>query len=206
MLITIPKNVLKAVSLAMAQKDIRFYLNGVCLSVTDGKAYLVAADGSRLHAVSLGKIPETGTFDAIIPAAAVSSILKLKVPRLASDAIELEIKGDSFGLTVAGQTIGGKLIDSRFPDWLRMVPSADGEALNHTIEIEYLADVLAAVNLIEGAKYRAISMTGEPGGAAVFHRGSFCAVVMPLRGYPRVQVSDAGEWGQNENAAYIPSA
>ena len=49
----IPRNALKAVSLAMANRDVRFYLNGLLIQCSGRTVRLVATDGHRLHMIDL---------------------------------------------------------------------------------------------------------------------------------------------------------
>ena len=114
---------------AMANQDVRYYLNGMLLEVTqDGTLQAVATDGHRLATamVSLVNTASVEPIQAIIPRKAV-----LELARLLNDddaLCEFTI-GDNF-IRVATQAFvfTSKLIDGRFPDIHRKLPKT-GEAV-----------------------------------------------------------------------------
>ena len=70
---------LRAVSLAMAVKDIRYYLQGVYIEANGAETRLIATDGHRLHMViqeESGPVVEPVTF--IMPADMVKKCLTAK--------------------------------------------------------------------------------------------------------------------------------
>src|SRR6186997_95117 len=69
--LTIPqkalKNALRLVQFAMAVQDIRYYLNGVLLSVDNATLRVVATDGHRLSFASRALQGDHGSVEAILP-------------------------------------------------------------------------------------------------------------------------------------------
>jgi DNA polymerase-3 subunit beta len=144
MILNIQHSTIKALLIFAAEKDVRYYLKGVCVDVraaTDARpadVTLVATDGVILlaHPVPLEDVDgviEPGQY--IIPREALEAIAPMKAGRTALP-IKLTIVTpaptvDAEGRTVAPRTeieITGATalrtapIDGRFPDWRRVMP------------------------------------------------------------------------------------
>jgi len=103
----------------MAQKDVRYYLNGMLFDVKDGKLTVVATDGHRLSCYSMDTDAEFER-QAIIPRSAVLDILKMITK--APDA-KIIIGRDNVKVTVGNMVMYTKLIDGKFTDYKRVIPS-----------------------------------------------------------------------------------
>ena len=133
----VDSKIIKAIVLAAAKKDIRYYLNGVFIN----EQHIVATDGARMNAYKHGQEWEHG--DIIIPIDKVELALKMKTKQI---KIEKDsINGIPFGT-----------IDGKFPDYLRVIPQSpkttEGEIIAN-INPEFLLDACKAVRLVTGAKY-----------------------------------------------------
>lgn len=117
--IQVPHNVLLAVSQAMAKKDVRYYLNGVCLETGPSGAFLLATDGSFIIVSRLDAVARP-LASFIIPDTAVKQLLAskwlLEMPQpeaYCGKFRELPITAGALSLTV-------KEIEGRFPEWRRV--------------------------------------------------------------------------------------
>ncbi len=115
----------EAVRYAVSTEETRYYLNGVFLHVRDGMLAAAATDGHRL-ARKLTDLPEgAGEMPAVIvPTKAVDLII-----RLADGAIEpvsIRVSATRIELEIDAMTIDSKLIDGTFPDYARVIPTANG--------------------------------------------------------------------------------
>jgi DNA polymerase-3 subunit beta len=144
MILTIQHSTLKALLTFAAVKDIRYYLNGICVDVraaTDARpadVTLVATDGHIMlaHPVPLADVEgviEPGQY--IIPRDALEAVTPMKAGRTALP-IKLTIRTpaptiDAEGRTVAARpeveitgatTLVTAPIDGRYPDWRRVLP------------------------------------------------------------------------------------
>lgn len=108
-------------TLAMAKKDVRYYLQGVCLNLKTHA--MVGTDGHRLHFA--GALPTTKDKEneIILPAFFVNAVLKvLKVKK--QECINLyvsENKKQAF-CNLGDMTIACNTIDGVFPDVSRVIP------------------------------------------------------------------------------------
>lgn len=180
MIYTIATNDLKAVALAMADKDIRYYLNGVLFELDDQEGYrLVATDGHRMHIVCKKK--STGMPQEIImPSDTVKQICKQK-----AQVFELEIiPGETRHLKI--RTGGGFItvleVVGKYPDYRRVMPRQLNPIETAHYQPEYLLD-LAKAQKILGTKNKNgyIAQQGTSAGVYVDNEKSFYAVIMPLR-------------------------
>ncbi|HZM36082.1 MAG TPA: DNA polymerase III subunit beta [Burkholderiales bacterium] len=140
------------VQYAMAQQDIRYYLNGLLMVVEDGQLKLVATDGHRLAfaAVKLGAdLPRQ---EVIVPRKTVLELAKL----LADDDSELRVEISATQASFAFGTIQlvSKLIDGRFPDYTRVIPSQHKNRLQ--LGREPLRQALLRAAILSNEKFRGV--------------------------------------------------
>lgn len=115
------KGLLNRTHFAMAHQDVRYYLNGLLLSLHDDRARCVATDGHRLALSDAQiKIGVDEPIQAIVPRKAITELLRL----LDSSEAELTVQLSSkhLRLQLPGLVFTTKLIDGRFPDYERVIP------------------------------------------------------------------------------------
>ena len=153
----LPERVLKQLidktHFAMAQQDVRYYLNGMLLEVRPGRIRTVATDGHRL-ALCDNDYPADSTVNiqVILPRKAV-----LELGRLLSDSddmVKLELSSSHVRLTLAKASFTSKLIDGRFPDYERVMPSGEPQIV--TADKDALRQSLARTAILSNEKYRGI--------------------------------------------------
>lgn len=182
MQITIHQNELKAVSYAMAVKDIRYYLNGLLIESNGAETRLVATDGHRLHAVvSFDKDALiVDPVQIILPASFVKTLLKAKLR-----------KGESFNININGNKASCALpdgtevvcngIDGKFPGYLRVIPqtlSGEYRPCNPLYIIDAHEGVRAYLN---NKKANPPDLVYNGDSMAMLAVDRFVAVVMPWR-------------------------
>ncbi len=116
------KKMLEATSFAMAQQDVRYYLNGMLLEMNATSIRSVATDGHRLAMSSIDV--EGATFDGsrqvIVPRKGI-----LELTRLLTDAdgtIQISFSDSHVRSEVGSYTFTSKLIEGKFPDYNRVIP------------------------------------------------------------------------------------
>lgn len=116
-------------SFAMAQQDVRYYLNGLLLEVTDSHIRAVATDGHRLAMCTLpGGAQGADRIQAIIPRKGV-----VELGRLLADAegqVELSLGGNYLRAMHGGYTLTTKLVEGQFPDYVKVIPDAGARQLS----------------------------------------------------------------------------
>ena len=158
------KHLFDKTAFAMAQQDVRYYLNGILLELTAEKIRLVATDGHRL-ALSETEL-DTGVEadkQLIIPRKAV-----LELGRLldSSDKEATCVLSQNHMRVETGTLVfTTKLIDGKFPDYQRVIP-VDG---NKTMEVERetLKQALSRISILSNEKYRGIRLSLSDGNLSI---------------------------------------
>lgn len=179
MIYTIVTKDLQAVALAMANKDIRYYLNGVLFELdNDGGYRLVGTDGHRMHIVCKRK---SQAVDSVIMSRdTVCHILKQKVQACLIEIIpgatrQIKVVTGAGFITVP-EVVG------KYPDYRRVMPTKVHQTEASHYMPSYLAD-LAKAQKILGTKNQNgyIAQQGKSSGVYVSNDKSFYAVIMPMR-------------------------
>jgi len=147
------KALLGAVQYAMAQQDIRYYLNGVLL-VIDGK-YLkaVATDGHRLAYSSIELGGAYAKREIILPRKTIGELFKLLSDT--DDEIALELGETQVRMAFSDVTISSKVIDGKFPDYGKVIPSYT----NHlSLERLTILQALQRVSILSNEKFRGVRL------------------------------------------------
>lgn len=152
---------------AMAKNDCRYYLNGLNIRVLKDQLRIEATDGHRLACVTIlatGHTLPTG-FDLILKNTDVKIIAKqFKTPARGADpTLMLSIKGDgSNTLTLNNGTsfCTYKLIDAKYPDCGKVIPSKDDAAkvVEYGFNANYLAELGKAAKFLASKKHNGIRM------------------------------------------------
>ena len=175
--VTVPVSHLKALRLHAAEKDVRYYLQGIYFDLPNGK--LAATDGHRMMLVGT----KTGAGDFIAPNEFIDNIIKACKGRNAPESVEITFDSGTLSCEVLGATFKAVPVDGKFPDYQRVIPSSlSGEV--SFINSEYLYDAAKALALIDGAKKQYAPYIAYNGnGPAIAYGGSDEALVilMPMR-------------------------
>jgi DNA polymerase-3 subunit beta len=150
------RHLFQMVYFAMAQQDIRYYLNGLLL-VTDGEVIrVIATDGHRLaycettiSGASLAKQ------EVIIPRKSVIELQRLLAD--SDDPVSIDIASNQVRLRFGEVTMLSKLVEGKFPDYKRVVPS--GYTNNLTIDRSVLAGSLTRASILTSDKFKGIRLT-----------------------------------------------
>lgn len=138
---------------AMAQQDVRYYLNGLLLETYPTKLHAVATDGHRL-ACHILKI-ETAVQDrlqVIIPRKGVLELIRLLSDN--EDLITLMIGNNHVCVSSTDFIFTSKLIDGRFPDYERVIPKGGDKQI--TIDRDLLKQALSRTAILCNEKFKGI--------------------------------------------------
>lgn len=123
------RRLVEQTSFAMAQQDVRYYLNGLLLEVTDSHIRSVATDGHRLAMCTLpGGAAGSDRVQAIIPRKGVVELGRLLTD--AEEPVELSLGNNYLRAKHAGYTLTTKLVEGQFPDYIKVIPSAGERQLS----------------------------------------------------------------------------
>ena len=144
---------------AISTEETRYYLNGIFVhapAAPGGTLRAVATDGHRLARVEI-PLPEgaSGMPDIIIPRKCVAEVRKLLDERGGDVGISLSQSKIRFSIGKAVLT--SKLIDGTFPDYSRVIPTANDKLLK--IDPATLREGVDRVTAIASEKTRAVKLS-----------------------------------------------
>ncbi len=158
--ISIPENTLKGLldrtHFAMAQQDVRYYLNGLLLSLRSDRVRCVATDGHRLALSDADiNVDVDEAIQAIIPRKGVTELVRLLGN---SDAeIRLMLSNKHLRLQLPGLSFTTKLIDGRFPDYERVIPAQPEQEM--TAHRETIRQALSRTAILSNEKFGGVRLT-----------------------------------------------
>jgi len=152
--VDILKRLLEKTQFAMAQQDVRYYLNGLLLEVRPGRVRAVATDGHRL-ALCDSPFDQESALDiqVILPRKAVIELGRM-LGHAVEETAQLQISNSHLRVHLGTGSFTTKLIDGRFPDYERVMPS--GEATLMLSDKDVLRQALARTAILSNEKYRGI--------------------------------------------------
>lgn len=146
------KGLLLHSSFAMAQQDVRYYLNGLLLEVNPSQVTAVATDGHRLALAKLDTGVGSGEHSVIVPRKAILELLRTLEERDAEVNIYLGTRAIRFEYEDVRFT--SKLIDGKFPEYKRVIPEGGDKLL--LVSREALRQALQRVSILSNEKYRGV--------------------------------------------------
>jgi DNA polymerase-3 subunit beta len=115
------KRLIDRTGFAMAQQDVRYYLNGMLFELKEGVLRVVATDGHRLALCALtGNIDSSGDTQVILPRKGVLELSRLLLEE--DKDIAVVIGSNHIRATTDDFTFTSKLVDGKFPDYQRVLP------------------------------------------------------------------------------------
>lgn len=154
------KELIERTAFAMAQQDVRYYLNGLLFDLREDTLRCVATDGHRL---ALCEAPYEGGSQTkrqiIVPRKGVTELQRLLEG--GDRELELEMGRGHVRVKRDDVTFTSKLIDGRFPDYEAVIPiGADKEV---RIDREVLRASLQRAAILSNEKYRGVRIEVSPG-------------------------------------------
>jgi len=145
------RRLLSRVQYSMAVQDIRYYLNGMLLSLRGGRLTAAATDGHRLAVDALDLPQELDQeVDVILPRKVVLELVKLLGD--GDEAVHLRVSPNQVVFRRSDFELRSKVVDGKFPDWQRVIPQGHDKAF--VIERARLSQSLARAAILTNDKYR----------------------------------------------------
>ena len=151
-------DIIDKTAFAMAQQDVRYYLNGLMLEVSANTLRAVATDGHRLAYCEKETNAEIADIkQVILPRKGVLELVRLlseddSMAKVTLGTNHLQVQFNEIKLT-------SKLIDGRFPDYNRVMPEEGSNVI--TADREQLRQALIRASILSNEKYRGIRLMLE---------------------------------------------
>jgi len=142
------RQLFNSVHFAMAQQDIRYYLNGLLFVFEPELVRAVTTDGHRLaHTATAASVQIAERHDVIVPRKTV-----LEIQRLLADTdepVQIDVSTGQIRFRFGNVELISKLIEGKFPDFTRVIPS------------NYTSHVVLPREELQGSLQRAAILTPE---------------------------------------------
>lgn len=144
---------------SMAQQDVRYFLNGLLLEIDTDTVRAVSTDGHRLSYSEAETQSGIDNHQAIIPRKGVNELIRLlntSVPE-----VQVAITDSHIQFQTGSLRFTSKLIDGKFPDYNRVIPSDGG--FTATIDKEDFKQLLSRVAILANEKFKGVKLSFQEG-------------------------------------------
>ena len=147
------KRLIERTSFAMAQQDVRYYLNGMLLEIKSGRLRMVATDGHRLALCTAADPVNAADTMVIIPRKGVLELARLLE---GDDPISLVIGSNHVRAANQQFTFTSKLVDGKFPEYERVLPkSPDKSVVGNRLALK---QAFTRTAILSNEKYRGVRL------------------------------------------------
>jgi DNA polymerase-3 subunit beta len=152
---------------AMANQDVRYYLNGLLLELSVSGLRAVATDGHRLafaEHVMETRVSED-VHQVIVPRKGVLELMRILTP--GSEEVELLLSAHAIQVRFASMRFTSKLIDGRYPDYSGVIPDPEMCDKMVWVDREQLRQSLTRAAILANEKHRAVRLILGPEGLRI---------------------------------------
>jgi DNA polymerase-3 subunit beta len=147
------KRLIERTAFAMAQQDVRYYLNGMLLEIKSGRLRMVATDGHRLALCTAPEAVDAGDAAVIIPRKGVLELSRLLE---GDENVRLVIGSNHVRASNEQYTFTSKLVDGKFPEYERVLPkSPDKAVIGDRLELK---QAFTRTAILSNEKYRGVRL------------------------------------------------
>lgn len=146
---------IRKTSFAMAQQDVRYFLNGMLLEVSEKTLRGVATDGHRLALASEEIEGHSGVNQVIVPRKTIMELLRIVEP--SEQNLQIIFGTHFIRIEMADLTLTSKLVDGRYPDYNRVIPTTGKNIL--IASREALKQSLQRTAILSNEKYRGVRLS-----------------------------------------------
>lgn len=149
------KKMMDKTSFAMANQDVRYYLNGLLFDFSGEQLKAIATDGHRLAICDLNSpVSISSDRQLIVPRKGVMELSRMLSGE--DDAVTLAIGRNHVRLVKGDTTFTSKLIDGRFPDYKAVIPvGADKQML---VDKNLFIEALQRAAILSNEKYKGVRL------------------------------------------------
>ncbi len=152
------RDIIDKTAFAMAQQDVRYYLNGLMLEVSANYLRAVATDGHRLAYCEKETSADIADIkQVILPRKGVLELVRLLGDT--DDIVKITLGSNHLQVEFNELRLTSKLIDGRFPDYNRVMPTDCNNVM--TADRDQLRQALIRASILSNEKYRGIRLILE---------------------------------------------
>lgn len=149
------RRLIERTSFAMAQQDVRYYLNGMLLEINKGQLRAVATDGHRMAMCTLdANIDYQERYQLIVPRKGILELARLLGE--ADEMVTIVLGTHHIRATTGDFTFTSKLVDGKFPDYERVLPRGGDKIV--LADRQVLRNAFSRTAILSNEKYRGIRL------------------------------------------------
>jgi DNA polymerase-3 subunit beta len=153
------KSLIHSTAFAMANQDVRFYLNGMLFDIQGQQLRVVATDGHRLStcatALEVDNLPAS---QAILPRKGVLELQKLMQDD--DTLVEFALAKNYLTIKMEDTVFTCKLVDGRFPDYRKVIPTQNDQIL--VTQRDLLKSLLQRAAILSNDKFKGVRLVLSP--------------------------------------------
>ena len=154
------KRLLDRTGFAMAQQDVRYFLNGMLIELGGGHVRAVATDGHRLAMSNLvSEQAAEGVKQVIVPRKGVVELQRLL--NEVDGEVDLTVGSNHLCAESPDYSLTTKLVDGRFPDYQRVIPRNGDKVI--LADRQELRQALNRTAILSNEKFRGIRVNLSAG-------------------------------------------
>jgi DNA polymerase-3 subunit beta len=154
-------NLLRKAQFAMAQQDVRYFLNGMLFEVSHDLFRVVATDGHRLAMSSLEKhFDHAPDKQFIVPRKAIIELVRL-IGTEDTQPIKITFGENHIRFEMSDYTFTSKLLEGKYPDYSRVIPPQGKNILK--TQRELLKNALTRASILCNDQFRGVRIQLKPG-------------------------------------------
>jgi len=151
------KEIIGKTSFAMAQQDVRYYLNGLYLFVSNKEIYGVATDGHRLAKAGIStERQELEEASAIVPR---KGVIEIDKQLDGEEEINVVVSKNHLKVSNKKTMAISKLIDGTFPDYEKVIPNDVNKKV--IVDSKLLKEALIRVSILSNDRFRGVRLNFE---------------------------------------------
>ena len=140
---------------AMAQQDVRYYLNGMLLEVSQNCLRSVATDGHRLAMCAIdADINQSEKHQVIVPRKGILEMARLLTE--GDEMVHITLGANHIRAKTGDFTFTSKLVDGKFPDYERVLPRGGDKIIIG--DRQELRQAFQRASILSNEKYRGIRL------------------------------------------------
>ncbi len=152
------RQMIERTGFAMAQQDVRYYLNGMYLEIKSGRLRFVATDGHRLALCTAPGELSADDKSVIVPRKGILELARL----LDGDgSVTLTVGSNHIRAATDQFTFTSKLVDGKFPEYERVLPKSPDKAVSG--DRAELRQAFTRTAILSNEKYRGVRLSLSDG-------------------------------------------
>ena len=154
------KELIERTHFAMANQDVRYYLNGLLLEIRGERLRAVSTDGHRLAQAEVALQQSSSSeevLQCILPRKGVQELLRLI--QNTDDAVDVVVGNASLRAAIGDVTFTSRLIEGRFPDYNRVIPRSEQCDKEAEVDRELVRRSLQRASILSNEKYRTVRLS-----------------------------------------------